>query len=232
MANLTNLPARLHCWSEAQSGRRTIAIVNTVALCVAIMLLFVLGRLYGTRYYTAWGDETLFTDIAEHFASQGVLGAPSYEGNGLRMSEKTYFMPPLYPVTLSAWFHLLPPTLQNARLLSNLIAAGALVVVFLLARSIRPNSLLAGLVVIALAIDRHFASMFNWARPDIMALTLSLLAVLVYFRSFRSDRSAMSIGGFCLAWVIASCAMLTHPIGGIVSFLTIPAHIVFVAPRE
>jgi hypothetical protein len=35
---------------------------------LACVVLLVLVRLYGTRYYIAWPDETLFTDIAQSFA--------------------------------------------------------------------------------------------------------------------------------------------------------------------
>jgi hypothetical protein len=222
---------RLHLGSETPCGQRVILTTNVLLLCGAVALLMLLGHLYGTRYNVAWGDETLFTDIAETFSSRGTLGAPSYEGNGLRMAEKTYFMPPLYPLTLAAWFRFVPPTLQSARLLSNVLAVGCLVIVFLLAQSFRKNNLLAGLIVLGLAIDVQFAGMFNWARPDILALTLSLLAVLAYFRSIIPEKG-ISLTGLSFAWATACAGMLTHPVGGMIGFMTIPAHLVFAAPRE
>ncbi|MDR2017465.1 MAG: glycosyltransferase family 39 protein [Syntrophobacterales bacterium] len=224
MKSISVMAVHIQCWAKTVQGRRVFLISNALLLCIAIALVFFLGHLYGTRYYTVWPDETLFSDIAEEFVTHGIFGAPSFDSNGLRMSEKTYFMPPLYPLSMAAWFRFFSPTIANARVLSNLFGTGCLVIIFLLALKFRRNSLLAGIIVLCLALDTSFVSMFNFARPDILALTFSFLAVLVYFSGLAED-GKMSRCRFLIAWMIASAGMLTHPIGGAIGFLTIPIHL-------
>jgi len=205
--------------------------VNWAFLGVAICSVLLLGHIYGTRYYIAWGDETMFAEIAETFATHGVLGAPSYEGNGLKMAERTYFMPPVYPVLLSQWFRVFPSTLGNARVFSNLVGVFCLLGVFALALRLPTRGVVPGLLTIALAVDVQFASMFNCARPDMLACTLSVLSVPIYF-SGTNNAGQLSLPRLAIAYLIATVGMLTHPIGSMIAFLAIPLHILIAQTRE
>lgn len=192
-------------------------------LILSCLILLGLGHFYGTRYYIAWPDETLFTDIARSFANGGPLGAPSYAGNGMGVDEKTYFMPPLYPVSLALWYKIAPSTLLSARVFSNIIALFCIGAIFWLLRLFGRSAGIAGLATLALVFNIEFAFMYNWARPDILALAFSLLAVLVYSWGLNKDPDDFDkylAGG----WILATLGMLTHPIGGLIGFAAIPLH--------
>jgi hypothetical protein len=204
--------------------------LNWAFLSIAICSVFLLGHIYESRYFIAWGDETMFAEIAETFATHGVLGAPSFEGNGLKMAERTYFMPPVYPVLLSGWFHLFPSTLGNARLFSNVAAVLCILGVFALALRLSARGVVPGLLTIALAVDVQFASMFNVARPEMLACALSILSVWVYI-SGKNERQ-LSLPRLAIAYLVAVGGMLTHPIVGIMGFLVIPLHILIAQPSE
>lgn len=204
-------------------NREFVRRANWGLLFVAVCLILVLGQIYGTRFYIAWGDETVFAEISEFFRSHGVLGAPSFEGNGYRLDEKIYFFPPVYPLLLSGWFQLVPNTLGAARLLSNLVAVLCLVGTWGLAIRLGAKSILPGIVAVGLAIDFQFALMTNWARPDMLACTFSMLALWVY-ASEKQD-GPRSLWRLAAVSAIGTAGMLTHPIGGMIGFFAIPLHI-------
>lgn len=216
-------PGRFTRYSNHPDFYKRIDLVNYLLLFLSVIVLFFLGKVYGTRYYFPCRDEALFLDIAKTFANTGILGAPSYAGNGMNMEFKTYFMPPVYPILLGFWFKIVPQTLLYARLLSNIYAALFILSIFSLARIIRRRSVIPGLIVLILVINPQFASMYNWARPDILALLFSYAALTFYFTNINSGNSKYQIN-LAIAMMLASLGMLTHPVGGLIGFGTIPVH--------
>jgi hypothetical protein len=167
----------------------------------------------------------LFIDIAKNFANKGILGAPSYLGNGMNMANKTYFMPPVYPLLLGFWYIVFPQNLVYARILSNIFAAVALFSIFKLAVRIKENSIIPGVVILLLVVNPRFAVMYNWARPDILALMFSFAGIAIYFR-YSGSRQKKNGYLFALSWFLATLGVLTHPVGGFIGFATIPLHMI------
>lgn len=197
---------------------------NYLLLGLSVLILFILGQFYGTRYQFAWRDETLFYDIAKNFANNGILGAPSYAGNGMKMEFRTYFMPPVYPLILGLWFKMMPQTLESARLLSQIFGSVFLLFLFGFGHLYRKKTIIPGLICLILVINPLFGSLYNWARPDMLALLFSF-ASLYYYQKFNLNRNEACYKYLFIAWALATLGMLTHPVAGFIGFGAIPIHL-------
>jgi len=188
------------------------------------MLIFVLGTLYGTRFYIPWPDETLMVEVSENLVQRGFLGAPSLTGSGLHFDENIFLYSPAYFLWLGSWFKIVQSSLLNARLLSNIMGVVSLSAIFGFAMLLFRQNLLPGLIVLLLALEVHYAWLYNWARPDIMALTCSYVAVWLYLYGFKQRKNHFLIF-FTISWIIAVLGMITHPVGGLLGFTCIPLHL-------
>lgn len=185
---------------------------------VAIVAVYI-GLSAGTAHaLRPWVDEGWHGAPAWSLAFRGYMGTPCYVQAGLKDIDRyTYWIMPIYPVTQAVWYRLFSFSLAAMRTLSILSGLFGLFAWTLFYRRLTADDLGALLFMALMACDYINHSDVGVGRPDAMAFAFQAgaFAAYIHWRE-KSLRLAILISQ---SMVVASG--LTHPNGGMLSFLGI-----------
>ncbi|RJO62347.1 phospholipid carrier-dependent glycosyltransferase [candidate division WS5 bacterium] len=183
-----------------------------IFLIVFIILLFVLeNSSLLLKHPPIWPDEALFADVAISFSDKGKMASNLLGQSIPGLSEHAFWTPPLYFSFLSSWINLFGQTIESLRLSSIFIAAGSLIIMFLIGKVLFKKTLPALLGTLFLLLDPGFSQSSRIARMDILVFFLSLAALYLTAAAVVRKRPFLyPISGF-----FTGLALITHPLGAI-----------------
>jgi 4-amino-4-deoxy-L-arabinose transferase-like glycosyltransferase len=194
---------------------------------LAAILLFYAALEAGTLHAIyPLDDEAYFASPAFNLALKGFFGTTVLDGHGPRwkgLSQATYWCQPLHGLLLAGWARLFGATLWSQRSLSALFGALDLCAWFLIVRALTARASPALVAVGLLAIDNALLRTAGLGRMDMMTAALghSALAAYLMLRGRSLERALLS------AFSLVVLAGLTHPLGGILSFLNLTITVIF-----
>lgn len=153
--------------------------------------------------YATNPDESLCASIAWNLWTEGRLATDLLAGALPGIEHSVYWTPPFYYLVLAGWQGLWGPSLLAVRSLSLVLA---LVVVGLLWQRRRIAGPAVWTASVLVLFDPLFQRAASMARMDMLAIALTVTALVIIERG-RQQRH------FVLAAVVATAAMLTHPLG-------------------
>ena len=188
---------------------------------LGILLLFVI--LAGTRIATKrpWVDEAWFTSPALDLVTHGRFGTHVLEPTGTHLSlfqpgavltgidRHTYWIMPLYPLTLAAWGKLFGFSVFSMRVPSVFWGILLLCSVRTIVRRLGGLESAAVLATAILAVEFAFVDSGSDARMDMMCAALGFSGI-ASFLTLR-DRSSMVAG--LVGHALCAAAFFTHPNG-------------------
>jgi hypothetical protein len=183
-----------------------------VFISIGILVIF-LALSIGTALTAIPGtDEGFFANPAFNLLTKGVFAttiletaATPFEG----MTQHTYWIMPLQPLTLSFWYRVFGFSVFSTRSLSIVWGLVGLVSWFVIVRYLFKRTWLAFLVLALLSVDYIYIVCASQGRMDIMSASLGFAAFATYLR--LRERS--------LPWAIfvsqslVVLSGLTHPMG-------------------
>jgi hypothetical protein len=191
-------------------SKRTLA-----GLCCILFLYLGLGLV---RAHTSqpFCDEGWFASPAVNLLRMGTMSttvlditaawrSTSLEG----INRYTYWIMPIYPVTLSLWFRLTGAGLFQMRVLSVLWGVVALLGWFVVVRALSGSTRAAMVAIAILEADFHFQTRASMGRMDSMCAALSIGAVAVYLVL----REKHFLAAIVVSQTLVAAACLTHPAG-------------------
>jgi 4-amino-4-deoxy-L-arabinose transferase-like glycosyltransferase len=167
-----------------------------------------------------WCDEVLFNSPALNLITKSHMGMSNVETAGsvaVGLDRYTYTTPPLFFLAQAAWYKLLGFGLFLMRATSLLWSLVVLAAFFRIVRKMTGEAHMALLAVILLGLDYTFLMGVSSGRPDMMSLALSLSAWASYLE-LRENHFSWAI---LVSHSLVAASGLTHPIGGLLSLLTI-----------
>jgi len=185
---------------------------------LAVFILLVYVALSGATAYTLrpWIDEGWHGAPAWSLAFRGYMGTPCFVDPGLQDIDRyTYWIMPIYPVVQAAWYHIAGFSLLSMRALSILCVLLALLCWAWVYRRLTDDWPGALLFLAFLACDYVNITGAASGRPDAMALCFQAAAFAAYLR-WRDKHLTRAI---LLSQALVVASGLTHPNGGILSFL-------------
>jgi 4-amino-4-deoxy-L-arabinose transferase-like glycosyltransferase len=177
--------------------------------CILVVFVCLCVGTLATRLVAP--NEGWFADPAYHLATKGVFGTTLLETAGTwleRLDRHTYWILPLYPVTLAPLFRIVGFGLEIMRAESIFWGVLAVAAFYFLMQS-QAECGVALLATLLVSTDFHFIVGASVGRMDMMcaALGFSALAAYVILRE-RSFRTAV-----VLSHTLAAAASFTHPCG-------------------
>jgi hypothetical protein len=130
------------------------------------------------------------------------------------IEQRTYWVMPLYLVTLAGWFKLVGFGLLRMRLLSVLAGLLALVSWFVVMWRVTDDRRVAFLAFALIAVGHASITLASEGRMDMMTAALSVAALAVYLSLRERNLEHATLAGHALA----AAAMLTHP-NGVLGFV-------------
>jgi hypothetical protein len=198
---------------EQSYSNRTLTI-GAVVILVAY-LAFSAGTAHALR---PWVDEGWHGAPAWSLAFRGYMGTPSYVEAGLKdIDHYTYWIMPIYPVTQAGWYRLFSFSLASMRGLTIFCGLLGLVAWTLFFRRLTGDSFGALLFMALMACDYIYQSDVGVGRPDVMAFAFQAGAFAVYLH-WRAKNLRLAV---LLSQSLVVASGLTHPNGGMLSFLGI-----------
>ncbi len=187
----------------------------------AFIGLFLVGFIcllnyYGYTLLPFWPDETFFLQPAQNLAEGKGMGTPALDDLLPRISQRTYWQPPVYFLALSVWGRLTGFNVISSRWFSRFCAVVVLVLLWFLARQWGIGKQLALICLVWTGLDLTFQYDANLGRMDalnVLWLMASLLAFTAHERNGKSWQAGM-------AGVFGALATLTHFVS-ILSVLTL-----------
>jgi hypothetical protein len=182
-------------------------------------LVYLLATWPGRDVYPrVWVDEGWIAEAAWTAAAGEPLGNPAH-GSLHRYADRVYWMPPLYFLTLSGVYRLGAPPLEGGRVLSLILGAVTLVILFawgkrVLRESGGASSQILGIgfwsfwIGLAFSLDPMLWKVHRTIRFESMT-TLWLVAAVATAWSPRLRLRGVASG------LAAGAALLTHPTGGL-----------------
>jgi len=162
-----------------------------------------------------WWDEAWFASPAWNLAQHGRMGTdvlvPGWREG---IEQRTYWVMPLYLVTLAGWFKLVGFGLLRMRLLSVLAGLLALGSWFVVMWRVTDDRRVAFLAFALIAVGHASITLASEGRMDMMTAALSVAALAVYLSLRERNLEHATLAGHSLA----AAAMLTHP-NGVLGFV-------------
>jgi hypothetical protein len=199
---------------SAQRYFRDPLAIGAVAVVAAYTALGV-GTAHALR---PWVDEGWHGAPAWSLAFRGFMGTPCYVEAGLKDIDRyTYWIMPIYPVAQAIWYRLFSFSLMSMRALSVLCGLVGLLAWTLFFRRLTEDSLGALLFMALMACDYINQSDVGTGRPDVMAFAFQAGAFAAYLH-WREKNLSWAI---LISQTLVVASGLTHPNGGMLSFLGI-----------
>lgn len=162
-------------------------------------------------------DEGYFANPAFNLVTKGSLSTTVLETSGTAfagMDRRTYWIMPLHPLALSAWYKAFGFSVSSTRMLSIFWGLVALISWFVIVRSLFAQISVSFLLVGLLSFDYIFIVCAASGRMDMMSAALGFAAIATYL-TFRERNLLMAV---LLSQSLVVTSGLTHPMG-IVQFL-------------
>jgi hypothetical protein len=179
---------------------------------LAAMVCSMLMAGWGARHRAPWSDEGWFSSPAYNLAYHGHMGTTVMDAQapGLtRITERTYWVMPLFLAGQGLWYKVAPHTVLGTRAFSIIWTPLALWGLWALLRRLFPDTAVAPLACILLATSFVFMDNAGFGRPDLMCAALGLAGLGAYMElRERSLALALLAANACVA-----ASGLTHPNG-------------------
>ncbi len=176
-----------------------------LGISIAVYLVLALVQASAKR---PWSDEGWFASPAFNLAYHGFMGTTVlYNPNLPRIQEHTYWILPLYLVSLAAWFKVTGFGLVSMRMLSAVFGAVAIGSWYAVAQKLTREPLIAATTAVLLSTDYLFVNIGTLGRPDMMCAGWGSLALALYL-SLREHGLRRA---FLWANVAMACCFFTHP---------------------
>ena len=141
--------------------------IATAAFAVLIFLVLAVGTALTLRPNT---DEGLFADPAYTLATKGYMGSPALRDSHQlpRIEQHTYWIFPLDPIVVAAWYRVFGAGLFSMRSLSICFGLLGLGAVFIFIQRLSKDVRIASLAVALTALDYFYIYGSSSGRMDIM----------------------------------------------------------------
>ena len=189
---------------------------------ILLFLLAIIPYIYLTNRLfllepPVWPDEAVFTDVAKTFIRTGHIATQIYGGAIYNTAAHFYFYPPAYFLTLSAWIRMFGPGIESVRLMSSFIGLLSLVLFWIYIVRLFHSRTLAVAGTVMLSIDSYFGLSSRTARMEIVVFFLFISTLIVIDIAFQRKSALWYLAG----GILASCAVMTHPLGIMVVALAV-----------
>ncbi|MFN3422905.1 MAG: ArnT family glycosyltransferase, partial [Armatimonadota bacterium] len=164
--------------------------VDRVANFLLVGLLLIgficLLNYYGHTLLPFWPDEAFFLQPAQNLAEGKGMGTPALDDLLPKISERTYWQPPVYFLVLAMWGKVMGFDIMSSRWMSRICGVGVLLLSWFLMRQWGISQWIALLCLIWTALDLTFQYNANIGRMD-MLNALFLIACLLSFTAYQRD---------------------------------------------
>jgi len=202
----------IHVMESTQGSHKKPLAIGAVAVAIVYVALSA-GSAHALR---PWIDEAWHGAPAWSLAFRGYMGTPSFVEAGLKDIDRyTYWIMPIYPVTQAIWYRLFSFSLASMRALSVFCGLLGLMAWTLVFRRLTKDDVGALLFMALMACDYINQSDVGVGRPDAMAFAFQAGAFAAYLH-WREKHLGLAI---LLSQTLVVCSGLTHPNGGMLSFL-------------
>ncbi len=166
----------------------------------AFIGLFLVGFIcllnyYGYTLLPFWPDETFFLQPAQNLAEGKGMGTPALDDLLPRISQRTYWQPPVYFLALSVWGRLTGFNVISSRWFSRFCAVVVLVLLWFLERQWGIGKQLTLICLVWTGLDLTFQYDANLGRMDalnVLWLMASSLAFTAHERNGKSWQAGMA----------------------------------------
>lgn len=189
------------------SGAR---LIKHITAFLVLFVLWVTLVYFQARARRPWNDEAMLATPGLNLIERGYMGTTVLEQDVLpRIHRYTYWVFPLYLVTLAGWYKIVGFSLLKVRAFSALCTLVLLAEVYVLAKHWLQSISIAWLSVMLLALDYNImlAASFGRYDPMVAALGFGAFASYVVIRQ-RSLPTALLVSNI----LVAACG-ITHPNG-------------------
>jgi len=188
-----------------------------LAIGAAIVLLLYIPLSAGTAHsLRPWVDEGWHGAPAWSLAFRGYMGTPCYVEAGLKdISRYTYWIMPIYPVLQAGWYRIWGFSLGSMRALSILCVLAGLLCWTSVYRRLTEDNTGALLFMALMACDYISLTGAGTGRPDAMSFAFQAAAFAAYLH-WREGSLKLAV---LVSQTLVVASGLTHPNGGILSFL-------------
>jgi 4-amino-4-deoxy-L-arabinose transferase-like glycosyltransferase len=191
----------------------TRSLVAAIAAFLLINIALGIGTAHTLR---PWVDEGWHGAPAWSLAFRGYMGTPCYVEAGLKDIDRyTYWIMPIYPVLQAAWYRIWGFGLETMRALSILCVLLGLISWTLFFRRLTDDTRGALLFMALMACDYISLTGAGSGRPDAMSFAFQAAAFAAYLY-WRETNLRLAI---LLSQTLVVLSGLTHPNGGMLSFL-------------
>lgn len=187
-------------------------VANFILIGLFLIGFICLLNYYGYALLPFFPDETFFLQPAQNLAEGKRMGTPALDDLLPKISQRTYWQPPVYFLALSVWGKFMGFDVMSSRCFGRVCAVGVLILLWFLARQWGIGERLALFFVAWTGLDLTFQYNANLGRMDtlnVFWLTACLLAFTAHERSGENWKAG-------IAGIFAALATLTH-------FIAIPA---------
>ena len=180
-------------------------------LILLTSFFFITAHILSGDIPVVWPDEVLFYNPAEELFRHGVMRTTVLSGLIPGMERVTFWMPPLFIISLAAVFSVFGESLYVARMFSSVLSFAAVLLVYQIAKSLE---LKKGriLVPILFVTDFLFIRVSHSSRMEGMTMLLGLLAIYIILENsaWLQDPVKPLLAGF-----FSGLAFLSHPFGAV-----------------
>jgi 4-amino-4-deoxy-L-arabinose transferase-like glycosyltransferase len=162
-----------------------------------------------------WPDEALFADAALHLLQDGEMRTELMAGLLPGIERRTYWIPPLHPLGLTAVFALFGPGVVPMRSLSLFAALVVLLLTAALAQRIGLGRIGGAAAALLLATDVVFLRGARIGRMDVLCLVFILAALWFASRPTPAGRASGPDRTPLWAGMASGLALLSHPAGAV-----------------
>lgn len=182
-------------------GTTDVFFIIFVMFCFILLLNY-----YGYALIPIFHDEIYFLQPAQNLAEGKGMGTPALDELLPGISQRTYWQPPVYFLTLAMWGKLVGFDIMLARWMSRLFGVGVLLLLYLLALKWGVHPRLALICMIWTALDLSFQYNSNIARMDTFNAFLTITCLLI-FTSYQQNRKSWQAFA---SGLFGALATLTH----------------------
>lgn len=183
---------------------RIVRMAGPIAFAAALISAALIYPVLFLRHPPIWPDEGLFANPGIEWIRHGVLGTSLIGDLIDGMETRTYWVPPVYLVTIAAVFKAFGIGVVQMRLFSAVCGIASVLLVWLICRRLTDRPWLPWIAAALLLIDPIYIRAMTIGRMDIMAVVFGLGSIYACQR-WR----IMWISG-----LLAGLALTTHPMGG------------------
>jgi 4-amino-4-deoxy-L-arabinose transferase-like glycosyltransferase len=172
------------------------------------------------KYPPVWPDEPVYAQPADNLIHHGKMSTPLMDMLP-GMTERTYWMPPLYFLYLCPFFAAFGTGIVVMRLSSVFAAVAGLVLLYAIGRRAGLGKFLAMFPPAVMAVDHVFLSGSLIGRMEMLTLALVLVTLWQWL-----NRSPSWIRSF-LCGLTAGLAALSHPMGMMAPLAVLAGELIF-----